>query len=235
MVYMGAVNTNTKIPIIGIVQPLVFILVLGLVLFLAAGTVFWLYGWVYLLLFYGFFSGLSRWMLRHNPGLIEERAGFKSNEPTWDKAYLILIYIFIIIWCVSVPLDAIRFHWSQMPIWLHLAGAIILLSSFYLFYLTFRENSYLSLSVRIQEDRGQTVVSTGPYRYVRHPMYTGMLLFFLGSALLLGSWIGVLLGLLLEGTLAERVVREERVLQKGLRGYDAYMAQVRWRLIPHVW
>jgi protein-S-isoprenylcysteine O-methyltransferase Ste14 len=104
-----------------------------------------------------------------------------------------------------------------------------------IFYLTFRENSYLSLSVRIQEDRGQTVVSTGPYRYVRHPMYTGMLLFFLGSALLLGSWIGVLLGLLFESTLAERAVREERELQKGLKGYDAYMAQVRWRLIPHVW
>ena len=212
---------NTKILIMDVVLPLVFDLVLGLVLFLAAGTVFWLYGWVYLLLFYGFCSGLVLWMLSHNPGLIEERAGFKSNEPTWDKAYLILIYTFIVIWCISVPLDAVRFHWSQMPAWLHLVGAIVLLSSFYLFYLTFRENSYLSLSVRIQEDRRQTVVSTGPYRYVRHPMYTGMLLFFLGSALLLGSWIGVLLGLLLEGTLAERAVREERVLQKGLKGYDA--------------
>jgi protein-S-isoprenylcysteine O-methyltransferase Ste14 len=233
-VYMSTVNT--KIIIRGIVQPLVFVQVLGLVLFIAAGTPSWLYGWVYLLLFYGFSSGLVLWMLRHNPGLIEERtAGFKSNEPTWDKAYLILIYTFIVIWCISVLLDAVRFHWSQMPAWLHLVGAIVLLSSFYLFYLTFRENSYLSLSVRIQEDRGQTVVSTGPYHYVRHPMYTGMLLFFLGSALLLGSWIGVLLGLLLEGTLAERAVREERELQKGLKGYDAYMKQVRWCLIPHVW
>jgi protein-S-isoprenylcysteine O-methyltransferase Ste14 len=230
---MSAVNT--KMLIMGIVQPLVFIFVLGLLLFIAAGTVFWFYGWAYLFLFYGFSSGLVLWMRRHNPGLMEERMGFKSNEPTWDKAYLILIYIFIIIWCVSVPLDAVRFRWSQMPTWLHLVGAIVLLSSFYVFYLTFRENAYLSLSVRIQEDRGQTVVSTGPYRYVRHPMYTGMLLFFLGSALLLGSWIGVLLGLLLEGTLAERAVREERVLRKGLKGYDAYMAQVRWRLIPHVW
>ena len=227
---------NTKIPLTVVVQPLVLCLILGLVLFLAAGTPSWLYEWIYLLLFYGFSSGLVLWMLRHNPGLIEERtAGFKSNEPTWDKAYLILIYIFIIIWCVSVPLDAIRFHWSQMPAWLHLVGAVVLLSSFYLFYLTFRENSYLSLSVRIQEDRGQTVVSTGPYRYVRHPMYTGMLLFFLGSALLLGSWIGVLLGLCLEGTLARRAVREECELRMGLKGYDAYMAQVKYRLIPHVW
>jgi protein-S-isoprenylcysteine O-methyltransferase Ste14 len=122
-----------------------------------------------------------------------------------------------------------------MPTWLHVVGAIVLLSSFYLIYLTYRENPYLSSAVRIQEERGQTVVSTGPYRYVRHPLYTSALLFFLGSTLLLGSWIGVILGLVLEGTLAIRAVREEQVLLKGLKGYDAYMARVRWRLIPHVW
>ncbi|MGB8311357.1 MAG: isoprenylcysteine carboxylmethyltransferase family protein [Halobacteriota archaeon] len=226
---------NTKILIRGIVQVLVLYLVLGLVLFLAAGTVSWFYGWVFLILFYGFSFGIVLWLLRHDPGLIEERTGFKSNQPTWDKAYVILLVVFFGIWWISMPLDAVRFHWSQMPAWLHLVGAIVLLSSFYLFYLTFRENSYLSTVVRVQEDRGQTVVSTGPYRYVRHPMYIGMLLFCLGSALLLESWIGVLLGLLHEGMLATRALREERVLQKGLKGYDAYMAQVRYRLIPHVW
>ena len=185
---------NTKILIRGIVQVLVLYLVLGLVLFLAAGTVSWFYGWVFLILFYGFSFGIVLWLLRHDPGLIEERTGFKSNQPTWDKAYVILLVVFFGIWWISMPLDAVRFHWSQMPAWLHLVGAIVLLSSFYLFYLTFRENSYLSTVVRVQEDRGQTVVSTGPYRYVRHPMYIGMLLFCLGSALLLESWIGVLLG-----------------------------------------
>ena len=87
----------------------------------------------------------------------------------------------------------------------------------------------------IQKDSGQTVISTGPYRYVRHPLYTSVLLLCLGSAFLLGSWIGVILGLLFVGMFARRAVGEERVLQKGLKGYDAYMAQVRWRLIPHVW
>jgi hypothetical protein len=122
---MNAVNT--KIPLTGVVQPLVFVLVLGLVLFLAAGTVFWFYGWVYLLLFYGSSSGLVLWMFRHNPGLIEERtAGFKSNEPTWDKGmYVIQLVVVIVfsIWWISMPLDAVRFHWSQMPTWLHLVGA----------------------------------------------------------------------------------------------------------------
>ena len=124
---------------------------------------------------------------------------------------------------------------SAMPTRLHVAGVIVFSCSFYLLYLTYRENLYLATEVRIQEERGQTVVSTGPYRYVRHPMYASLLLFCLGSALLLGSWIGVLLGLLLEGGIARRAVREERVLRAGLKGYDAYMAQVKYRLIPHVW
>ena len=211
-------------------------LVFSLAFFLAAGTVFWFYGWIFLILL-GIFSFVTiLWVLRHNPGLIKERmTGFKPDEPTWDKAYNILTGILVGIWWISMPLDAVRFHLSQMPTWLHIVGAIVASCSFYLWYLTFRENPYLSTAVHIQEDRGQTVVSTGPYRYVRHPMYTGGLLFFPGSALLLGSWIGVLLGLIIVGILPRRAVREERVLQMGLKGYDAYMAQVKYRLIPHVW
>lgn len=226
---------NTKTLMMGIVLPLVFCLVLGLLLFIAAGTVFWLYGWIFLILLYSFEVALFIWLVRYDPGLIEERTGLKSDQPTWDKESNVLAYPLIAILLIVMPLDAVRFHWSQMPTWLHVVGAIVLLSSFYLIYLTYRENPYLSSAVRIQEERGQTVVSTGPYRYVRHPLYTSALLFFLGSTLLLGSWIGVILGLVLEGTLAIRAAREEQVLLKGLKGYDAYMARVRWRLIPHVW
>ena len=208
----------------------------SLVPFIAAGTLFWFYGWIFLILLYIFSFVTLLWVLRHNPELIKERVIlFKPDEPTWDKAYMILLFILVSIWWISIPLDAVRFHWSQMPTWLHVAGAIVLSCSFYLLYLTFRENPYASSAVHIQEDRGQTVVSTGPYRYVRHPMYAAGLLFFLGSGFLLGSWIGVLLGLLFEGMLAMRAVREECELRMGLKGYDAYMAQVKYRLIPHVW
>jgi len=227
---MDAINPKMLITLI------IEFLVFSLVFFLAAGTVSWFYGWIFLILL-GIFSFVTLlWVFRHNPGLIKERmTGFKPDEPTWDKAYVILSFILVSIWWISMPLDAVRFHWSQMPTWLHVVGAIVVSCSLYLWYLTFRENPYLSTAVRIQEDRGQTVVSTGPYRYVRHPMYTGGLLFFLGSAFLLGSWIGVLLGLLFVGILARRAVREERELRMGLEGYDAYMAQVKYRLIPHVW
>ena len=110
-----------------------------------------------------------------------------------------------------------------------------LVCSFYLFFLTFRENSYLSPVVRIQKEHGQTVVSTGPYHYVRHPMYSGIIVFMVGTPLLLGSWYTLLLGLILVVIIARRSVLEERTLREELNGYAAYMVQVKYRFIPHVW
>jgi protein-S-isoprenylcysteine O-methyltransferase Ste14 len=102
-------------------------------------------------------------------------------------------------------------------------------------FLTFRENAYLALVVKVQQERGQSVVSTGPYRYVRHPMYASMFLFFPASALLLGSWWGLLLCAVLLGLLVWRIPLEERMLENGLDGYDEYERDVRYRLIPRVW
>jgi protein-S-isoprenylcysteine O-methyltransferase Ste14 len=112
---------------------------------------------------------------------------------------------------------------------------VVLIGAFYLFFLTFRENSYLSPVVRIQKERGHRVVSTGPYHYVRHPMYAGFLLFMTGTPLLLGSWYGVVLGLAFMLVLARRAILEERTLQNELRGYADYMTQVKYRLIPFIW
>jgi protein-S-isoprenylcysteine O-methyltransferase Ste14 len=107
--------------------------------------------------------------------------------------------------------------------------------SFYLFFLTFRENSYLSPAVRVQQERAQTVVSTGPYHYVRHPMYSAIVIFGVGTPLLLGSWYGVFFGLIIGAVIAWRAVLEERTLRQELPGYAAYMAEVKYRLIPYVW
>lgn len=134
-----------------------------------------------------------------------------------------------------IAFDAVRFHWSPIPVWLQIVGALVLVCSFYLFFLTFRENEYLSPVVRIQDDRGHAVVSTGPYQYVRHPMYAGILVFVVGTSLLLGLGYGVLFGLMLVGLVARRAVLEERTLRQELRGYAAYMAQVQYRIIPYVW
>lgn len=212
-------------------------LVFALALFLPAGTIAWVAGWAYLILLFGFTIAISLWMLWHNPGLLEERmTGLaKPGQKVWDKVLIALTGVLFFAWLVLMSLDAARFHWSQMPISLEIVGTIVLVGSFYVFFLTFRENPYLSPAIRVQEERGHTVVSTGPYRHVRHPMYSGFILFAIGTSLLLGSWYGFLLGLVLVGIVAVRAVLEERTLRKELRGYDAYMAQVRNRLIPGVW
>jgi protein-S-isoprenylcysteine O-methyltransferase Ste14 len=211
--------------------------VFALVLFLSAGTVFWLAGWVYLLLFFAADAALGVWLFRHDPGLLKERmSGFgKPGEPAWDKVFFVLLQIFFLAWLVLMPLDAVRFRWSHVPAWLQVVGAILLLVSFYLFFLPFRENPYLSPVVRVQTERGQTVITTGPYRYVRHPMYAAGIPFGIGTPLLLGSWYGVLMALVFVVALAYRAVQEERVLQAELPGYAEYMARVKYRLIPHLW
>ncbi len=211
--------------------------VFALALFLAAGTVAWPAGWAFLILFFGFTVAISLWLLRHNPGLLTERmTGIgKADQKTWDKVFFVVAELLFLAWLIVMPLDAVRFHWSHVPAWLQALGALLMLGSFYLFFLIFRENAYLSPAVRIQAEREQTVVSTGPYHYVRHPMYTTALIMLAGATFLLGSWYGLLAVLALAVGIAFRAVREERTLCVGLPGYDAYMAQVKYRLIPYVW
>ncbi len=217
-------------------QSLVLFVSLALALFLPAGTITWLTGWIYLVLFFGFFLGTNAWLFRHNPALLQERMRLsRPDQQRWDKLLFPLLLVLPFAWLIFISLDAVRFHWSPVSIWLQGIGAVILLCSFYLFFLTFRENSYLSTVVRVQEERGHTVVSTGPYRYVRHPLYTAFLLFMVGTPLLLGSWYGVLLGLAFMIVLARRAVLEEHTLQRGLRGYVDYMTKVKYRFIPYVW
>ena len=225
---------NLRILTVGFVA---FCIVFAVALFLAAGTVFWPAGWAFLLLFFGANAALVRWLLRHDPELLQERmTGFgKPGEPVWDKVFLVGVQVFLLAWLVLMGLDAVRFRWSQMPGWLQVVGAILLLVSFYLFFLTFRENPYASAAVRVQTERGQTVVTTGPYRYVRHPMYAAVIPFMVGTTFLLESWYGLLMGLVFTVGLALRAVQEERVLQAELPGYKEYMARVKYRFIPHIW
>lgn len=211
-------------------------LITALPLFLAAGTLAWLAGWTFLILLYGWLGIGIVLLLRYNPGLLAERINVApGNQKTWDKVFILLLNVFFFAWMILIPLDAVRFHWSEMPPWVQVIGAIALVVSSIFISLVFRENAYLSGTVRIQEERGQTVISSGPYQYVRHPMYAGAFLMFLGIPLLLGSWYGFLLTIVFLPALLVRAVLEERTLRKELSGYDAYMAHVRYRLIPYIW
>jgi protein-S-isoprenylcysteine O-methyltransferase Ste14 len=217
-------------------QTIGLLLLLLLALFLPAGTLAWLAGWVYIVLFFGFFLAMNTWLFRRDPGLLEERLHLATpDQQGWDKLLFPLISVFPAALLVFAALDAVRFRWSPLPLWLQVVGAMLLLFSFFLFFLTFRENSYLSPVVRLQKERGQTVISTGPYHYVRHPMYAGIVAFAVGTPLMLGSGYGVLLALILVVLTVRRAILEERTLRRELPGYEAYMAEVKYRLIPHVW
>ncbi|SPF44322.1 conserved membrane hypothetical protein [Syntrophobacter sp. SbD1] len=199
-----------------------------------AGTVAWPAAWVFLGLIFVCGLPMTWWLLKYDPGLIEERMRFQPQF-SWDKVFIATAFVFVLFWLILMPLDAVRFHWSRMPVELKTLGALIVLISLYISFLTMRENPFSSAVVRVQKERAQTVISTGPYRYVRHPMYTGACLFFLGTALLLGSWYGALCTPVFIGLFAVRAVLEERLLLEELEGYDAYVAQVKYRFFPHVW
>ena len=208
-----------------------------LALFLPAGTLTWVSGWVYVAVTFGFSIGLTVWLVRYNPELLAERLqGFRQpGRKRWDKIFIPILFAAFFGWLALMGLDAARFRWSNMSILLQTVGSILLLISFYIFYLAFRENPYLSPAVRIQQERGQKVISTGPYANVRHPMYAGFVFYVIGTALMLGSWLGIAFGVILIGAVARRAMIEEQMLHRELPGYGEYMERVRWRLIPGIW
>ncbi len=217
-------------------QGTMFLLTNAVPLFIPGGVRAWPAAWVFLVIWFGFNHGILAWLYLHNPALLQERLQVETkNRPGWDKLLTLLLYSAIFLWLLFMAFDRVRFHWSPVGPSLQVVGTVLLLCSCYLLFIVFRENTYLSMAVRIQTERGQTVISSGPYQVVRHPMYAAMIFFFLGAPLLLGSWLGMPLGMLPMLILVWRAVREEGALRRELPGYAAYMAQVRYCLIPHVW
>ena len=213
-----------------------FLVVMGL-LFIPAGTVGWVAGWGFVALLCGITLLVIRMLVRNDPELLQERMSspLQRNQPLWDKVLLPVLMLLFIAWLILMPLDAVRFGWSDVPVWLQILGALGIMLSFYGMYLVYRENAYLYPVVKMQEEQGQSVVTTGPYRYVRHPMYASGLVLFPATALLLGSWLGLLLSPVLMALIILRTALEDRMLRDGLTGYAGYARIVRYRLVPHVW
>lgn len=220
-----------------IVQTLVSYGVIGLVLFLASGTTDWWAAWILLAELTALSLAAGLWLLRHHPAIVRERmaAPVQKDQPGADKVLVIVLLLVVLGFFVLVGLDAVRFGWSAVPLPVRMIGALILFLSLWIGLRVLRENSFASPAVKIQTDHGHQVVSTGPYSYVRHPMYTGALLTFLGISLQLGSWWGLAGVAVLAVLFAFRTRIEEQALRAGLDGYDAYAARVRYRLIPSVW
>jgi protein-S-isoprenylcysteine O-methyltransferase Ste14 len=220
-----------------IVQTFIWYGAMGLVLFTAAGSINWPGASIFLaeMILFSLVGGL--WLARHDPALVAERLRppIQRAQPTADKILLTVLILMIFAALVVMALDAVRFGWSHVPPWVQAIGELILLLSLWIGFWTLRENSFAATVVKLQEERGQTVITTGPYRLVRHPLYAGALLYIAGTSLLLGSWWGLVAVPVLAILLALRIGIEEKALRAGLAGYDDYAQQVPYRLIPYVW
>lgn len=212
-------------------------LVLGLLLFGSAGTLTWLAGWGFLIELFVASILVTRMLARRDPALLAERmkSPLQKGQPVWDRIFISSFMLLFSSWFVLMGLDAVRFHWSTVPAWLQVIGAVGVAVSMWIVSRVFRENTFAAPVVKIQKERGHKVISTGPYALVRHPMYVGALLFFPSTALMLGSWWGLAGAIPLVALLVVRTAKEDRELQRGLEGYAEYAGRVRFRLVPRVW
>ena len=222
-----------------VIMMLVSLVILpAVILFGAAGRLNWVAGWAYLLVVGGL-AVLSRaWLIRTNPALAVERnrAYARTDAKTWDR-YLMALVGLIGPWIVLLVagLDA-RNDWSA-PIapGLQIAALLVIVLGMLIANWAMFSNPFFSATVRIQTDRGHTVVSRGPYRFVRHPGYSSGLLLYLAVPVMLGSWWGLIPAALVDLLVVVRTVLEDRALHEELPGYREYAQRVRYRLIPGLW
>ena len=207
------------------------LLMVGLLLFLPAGTFAYPNAWLFIALLFVPMLLLGVVLLVKSPELLEKRLNSKEKETEQSVVVMLSLAMFLGGFIVSA-LDY-RFGWSKMPAAVVIVAAVVLLASYGLYAEVMRENAYLSRTVEVQEN--QKVVDTGLYGIVRHPMYSVTTLLFLAIPLVLGSWIGFIIFLVYPMILVKRIRNEEKVLEEGLPGYKEYKEKVRYRMVPFIW
>lgn len=218
-----------------ILRFMLFPLFLGALLFIPANTVDWSAAWIYIIIYMCFGIMLVSWLRRNNPELLKERMTFlKKTAHRWDKI-IVLGSTVLFVALYAIPGFDFRYQWSQMPIIFSITGFIGIFCSFVLIFLVMRENTYLSRVVEIQKERGHTVITTGPYRFVRHPMYVGVIVMFFCTSLVLGSFYGLIPALLLAIIVGIRTHFEDKMLHEELPGYREYVEKTRYRILPGIW
>jgi protein-S-isoprenylcysteine O-methyltransferase Ste14 len=219
-----------------LLQTLLYIAGMGALLLIAAGTLQWPAAWLFLATMAVLGLGSGVWLAKTDPALLAERMRpmMQDGQPAADKKFMLVFGVAAPVWFVAIGLDAL-YKASDVPFALQALGLPLLVASTAYIMWVMRENSFAAPVVKVQTGRGHRVIDTGPYAHVRHPMYSGTVLFFVGAPLLLGSWWGVVLAPLFVGLFAIRAGIEERALLTGLPGYADYTARVRYRLVPGIW
>ena len=219
-----------------LLQNTILIAAMGALLFAAAGTLHWPGAWAFLAISVLLGPLCGWWLYRIDPALLAERLRpvLQKDQPAADKAFMVVFIAAMLGWLIAMGLDRRHFA-SHMPLALHALGVVLYLASTLFTLWVFRENSFAAPVVKLQAERAQRVISIGPYAHVRHPMYSGMILFFAGVSLILGSWWGLAMAPVFLVLFAVRIGIEERTLREGLPGYADYATRVRYRLLPRVW
>ena len=207
------------------------VVLIGVLLFLPAGTMSYPQGWLLMgILFIPMFlAGLL--MMAKNPALLRSRLNAKEKRGEQSLVVKLSGLMFLVGFIVAGL--SFRFDWWMLPQWVSILGTVLFLASYALYAEVLRENTWLSRTIEVQE--GQTVVSTGLYGIVRHPMYAVTLVLFLSMPLVLRSALAFVVFLAYPAIIAGRLLDEERFLAAELPGYSEYMQKVKWRLIPFVW
>ena len=214
--------------------------ILGLAVFTmlwfgVAGRVTWWQGWAFLLTFIIYVSILVWRLSKVNPELVRERNLPADKAEAWDRVVMGIYIVILVVLLIVSALDGGRYVWSDIPLGVQMIGWILLIVAGAIVWHVMMTNAYLSSWARIQDDRGQVVIQEGMYRRIRHPMYLGIILSFLGIPLMLNSWWAMIPSVVIVGLFVYRTYREDQMLIDSLAGYTEYTEKVRYRLLPGIW
>ncbi len=214
--------------------------ILGLAVFTmlwfgVAGRVTWWQGWAFLLTFIIYVSILVWRLLKVNPELVRERNLPADKAEAWDRVVMGIYIVILVVLLIVSALDGGRYIWSAIPLGVQMIGWILLIVAGVIVWHVMMTNAYLSSWARIQNDRGQVVIQEGMYRRIRHPMYLGIIVSFLGIPLMLNSWWAMIPSVVIVGLFVYRTYREDQMLIDRLAGYAEYTEKVRYRLLPGIW
>jgi protein-S-isoprenylcysteine O-methyltransferase Ste14 len=209
-------------------------IILMLLVFISAGTIRFWQGWLFSAVFLVSVVAITWYFVKHDPHLIENRmtAGPGAEQQRSQKIIQAFTGTLAALLVILPGLDH-RFDWSSVPAPIVILSDALILLGFLIVYRVFNENSFAASTIKVEAE--QRVISTGPYRLVRHPMYVGGALMLLATPLALGSWWGLVIAFAIVAAIVVRLLDEERYLSANLPGYDAYCREVRYRLIPLIW
>jgi protein-S-isoprenylcysteine O-methyltransferase Ste14 len=206
----------------------------GVMIFAAAGTVDYWQAWVYLFIFTIASLLITLYLIKRDRELLERRlhGGPRAEKRSTQRIIMYFTSLAFIALMLVPALDR-RFAWSNVPLYLVIAGEILVVIGFYCIFVVYRENTYTSATIEVATN--QKVIDTGPYAVVRHPLYATALFYVLGTPLALGSYWGLVPALSLIPLLMWRLSDEEKMLVRELEGYGEYRSRVRYRLVPGIW